>query len=180
MQTAGQVTDVMHAVDSPKPDRILRGGEDFHEVVDPTRLLRRPAGNEKASEQLAKCWIVAPPADAHQRRDCFELLPLLLGASSEQSSASECAQEDQSTASVRVKGCVAHSQGAALRHGEERKPLQSGGIHDGLEILEPEVAGELGHGPVRQTAAALVVSNEGVVAPQLPQPWTPHGTLPVE
>jgi hypothetical protein len=67
-----------------------------------------------------------------------------------------------------------------LRHPEKRKLLQTKGIHDGREVADPVVKRHRWRTPVRQSAAALIIEDEGVIAGKRFQPVPPYGAARIQ
>jgi len=53
-------------------------------------------------------------------------------------------------------------------------------IDDRFEIADPHIDGRIADVRVRESAASLVVADEGVPIAELLQPVAPHGALPVQ
>ena len=88
--------------------------------------------------------------------------------------------EDEAADPLGMPRGVDERDGSALRHPEQREPVNARGVDDGLEVGDPGLHRELAELVVGEPAPSLVVADERVAVTQLGQPVTPYRALPVE
>src|SRR5271154_112786 len=74
---------------------------------------------------------------------------------------------------------VGDRDSAALRKPEQRKPINAGGIDNGLHIADPRIKRKLADIPVRQTVAAGIVAKQRERFRELKQEITTNRQLPI-
>ena len=90
------------------------------------------------------------------------------------------AGEDQVRNPLRVTDRVGDGDRTALRHPEQREPLDTDRVHDELEVVDPGVEAEVVHVPVGQAAPTLVVADQPVPLGEAVEPVRPDRAVPLQ
>ena len=75
---------------------------------------------------------------------------------------------------------VLDRNGASLRDADQREAVDVCRFHHRFEVGYLRGQGQIGHVPVRETAATGVVADEPMSAREKAEPVTPHRALPIE
>jgi hypothetical protein len=66
-----------------------------------------------------------------------------------------------------------------LRHPEQGKVVETGGVDDRLEVSQPGTERDIGWRAVGESAPSVVIADDGEVRAERGQPVAPHGARPV-
>ena len=148
------------------------------QVVEPPHLLFGAARDHHAAEDAAELGRRPSPADPDQRLERGEELQLL--RSRRRLRARIAPVEHETGEPLGMPGGVLDRDRAALRHGHEREPVESGILHDRLEVGDPRFQAVVGDPPVREPVTALVVADDGRDLAEFDEVVAPDRALPVE
>ena len=127
---------------------------------------RRNSEVGRAQPTLIRAWKASsssaapPPMPRHRRR--------------------VAAVEGESGQPLRVPGGVLDRHRTALRHGQQREPVESCVVSDSLQVGDPGVEAVVGDAPVGQSVTSLVEPDHRGHLAELDQVVPPHRALPVE
>ena len=137
------------------------------------------SGNVRGREELPEHGVVLTPSLAHEGGQRFARGDLV-GAAALAPALHIAAVKNEAGDALGMSHGVGDRHRAALRHAEQREALEPARIDDALQVGDHRLEGKVGHVPVRQAVAALVVANKRVPLRQAVDPVLPDRALPVE
>ena len=162
----------------PRDHRGLGVARPLLQVVEPAHLLFGAARDHHAAEDAAELGCRSRPADPDQRLERREQLQLL--GRRARMRAGIAPVEHEAGESLGMPRGVLDRDRAALRHGHQREPVESGILHDRLEVGDPRLQAVVGDAAVREPVAALVVADDGRDLAEFDEVVAPDRALPVE
>ena len=178
VEVGQQVTGVGAVVLTTRQDRGGGGDRLPLQLVEPAHLLLRGVRDHHRGEHPPELRGRPLPADRDQ---CLERVvegDLLGGRSGHRSGVA--AVEHQPAQPLGVARGVLDRDRPALRHRQQREPVEPGMVSDRFQVLDPSLQRVVGDVAVGQAVAALVEPDHGRHLAQLDQVVAPHRALPVE
>ncbi len=149
------------------------------QFVEPRRLRVRATRNEQRGEHSPKRRIRLAPAQPGQRDEHLGFLPRVRCRIARDPAPGVAPVEHQSSHSIRMTSRIGDRHRTASAGAEQAELVHAGGIDHSLEVVDPVLQRKARILPVGQTAAALVVPDEGVLLAQELHPVAPDRRRPV-
>ncbi|MNR13798.1 hypothetical protein D3C85_1302260 [compost metagenome] len=143
-------------------------------------LLRRAARDELRGEELAEGRVLLPPAQFRQPRHQLGFLAHLGTQVALEAPPGVATVQHEVAHPLGMRHGVRHGDRRALGNAQQREMIDAGGVHDGFEITQPRLEGQVIHVAVREATATFVVAHERVVLRQRAQHVAPDRTPHVE
>lgn len=135
---------------------IKRG--DTLQVVEPLRLLGRGLGHEARRPELAERGVLPFPPLSHEGDD--GLCPFARHRVVAPGHAAHVpAVEQEVRDALRMPHRIGHAHGATLGDAEQGKAVETGRVHDGLEVGHEGLERDVGRVPIGQPVPPLVVAD---------------------
>src|SRR2546425_5835389 len=144
-------------------DRIIRGGRNPVQVIEPLPLLLRSVRHVLGCPELPKSGIILAPSQLYQHVLSLASFDVF-GYSAFGPTSGVGAIENEMRHFLRMTNRVSDSDRATLGNPQDGKTIQTQGVHDRLEVLDECFEGKVFDVPIREPVSSLVVSNQKMIS----------------